>query len=27
VRPPNAPAARAGERVTIIPLGGGLLAL
>ena len=27
VRPPLAPAARAGERVTIIPLGGGLLAL
>jgi molybdopterin molybdotransferase len=27
VRPPHAPAARANERVTIIPLGGGLLAL
>ena len=27
VRPPHAPAATAGERVTIIPLGGGLLAL
>jgi molybdopterin molybdotransferase len=27
VRPPVAPAAKAGERVTIIPLGGGLLAL
>ena len=27
VRPPHAPAAKAGERVTIIPLGGGLLAL
>ncbi len=27
VRPPHAPAAAAGERVTIIPLGGGLLAL
>jgi len=27
IRPPNAPAAKAGERVTIIPLGGGLLAL
>ena len=27
VRPPHAPAARADERVTIIPLGGGLLAL
>ena len=27
VRPPLAPAAVAGERVTIIPLGGGLLAL
>jgi molybdopterin molybdotransferase len=27
VRPPLSPAAKAGERVTIIPLGGGLLAL
>ncbi|HXP73689.1 MAG TPA: gephyrin-like molybdotransferase Glp [Stellaceae bacterium] len=27
VRPPLAPPAKAGERVTIIPLGGGLLAL
>lgn len=27
VRPPHAPAAKAGERVTIIPLGGGLLSL
>ena len=27
VRPPHAPAAKAGERVTIIPLGGGPLAL
>ena len=27
VRPPHAPAAKAGERVTIIPMGGGLLAL
>jgi molybdopterin molybdotransferase len=27
VRPPHAPAARADERVTIIPLGGGLLGL
>ena len=27
VRAPLAPAAKAGERVTIIPLGGGLLAL
>jgi molybdopterin molybdotransferase len=27
IRPPHAPAARAGERVTILPLGGGLLAL
>jgi molybdopterin molybdotransferase len=27
VRPPLAPAAKAGERVAIIPLGGGLLAL
>jgi len=27
VRPPHAPAAKAGERVSIIPLGGGLLAL
>jgi molybdopterin molybdotransferase len=27
VRPPLAPAAAAGERVVILPLGGGLLAL
>jgi len=27
VRPPNAPAVKAGERVTVIPLGGGRLAL
>lgn len=27
IRPPHAPAAKAGERVTIIPLGGGPLAL
>ena len=27
IRPPHAPAAKQGERVTIIPLGGGLLAL
>lgn len=27
VRPPHAPAAKAGERVTILPLGGGPLAL
>ncbi|MGH7125248.1 MAG: molybdopterin molybdotransferase MoeA [Stellaceae bacterium] len=27
VRPPHAPAAKTGERVAIIPLGGGLLAL
>jgi len=27
IRPPHAPAAKKGERVTIIPLGGGLLAL
>jgi molybdopterin molybdotransferase len=27
IRPPHAPAAKPGERVTILPLGGGLLAL